>query len=174
MVGQRVVVAGQLFADQHEIDFQAPQVPEGVRDQNFPHDFDVAQVANHDHDNRQVAGDALPPERMLSFDAAAESRGRRPQLGLRKENERGELLKGLHIAGANVQPAHLELSVGPGGFESARAGVKVRITLGQRDDRCARIRHHRDERKLKALIRQHRDLSPQAEDRIEHGPDTFR
>ena len=64
--------------------------------------------------------------------------------------------------------------MGPGGLKSAPASVELRIALGQRDDRFARLGDHGDERKLKALVRQDRDVPAQAEDRIEHGADAVR
>ena len=71
----------------------------------------------------------LPPERALTLAPAAETRRRRSQLGLGKDDERRQLLKGLHVAGANAKPAHLDLGVGPGGLEGAHTGVKLRVTL---------------------------------------------
>src|SRR6266699_5086070 len=98
-----------------------------MRGQNFAHDFAVAEVTDHDDDNRHVAGNALSPERTLTLGPAAETRGRRSQLCLRKDNEGCQSLKGLHIARADMQPAHLQLGMGPGGFKSAGASVKLRV-----------------------------------------------
>ncbi len=172
--GQRFVITRRFLAHEHEIDLQATQIPEGMRSQNFAHDFDVAEVTDHDDDNRQVAGNALPPERALTLGPAPQTRGRRSQLGLRKDNEGRQLLKDLHIAGADVEPAHLQLGMGPCCLKSACASVKLCVALGQSDNRFARLRHHGDERKLKSLVRQDRDAPAQAEDRIEHGPDPIR
>src|SRR5437870_9536945 len=119
-----------------------------MRSQNFAHDFDVAEVTDHNDDNRQIAGNALSPERPLTLGPAAETRGRRSELSLRKNNEGRQLLKGLHIGRTDVEPAHFELRMGPGGFKSTRASVKLRVSLGQCDDRFARSRHYGDKRKL--------------------------
>src|SRR5450432_935762 len=110
-----------------------------MRGQNFTHDFDVAEVTDHDDDNRQVAGNTLPPERALTLAPAPETRRRRSQLGLRKNNEGRQLLKDLHIARADAEPAQLQLGMGPGGLKSAPASVKLRVALGQRHDRFARL-----------------------------------
>ena len=82
-------------------------MPEGMCGQYFSHDFHVTEVTNHDDDDRQITRNALSPERSLTFGAAAETRRRRSKLGLWKGNEAGQLLKGLHIGPANVEPAHL-------------------------------------------------------------------
>ena len=106
-------------------------------------------------------------QRARCLPPAAETRGRRSKLGLGKKWGR-QLLKGLHIARADAEPAHLELGMGPRGFKGARASMKLRVALGQPDDGFARIGHHRDERKLKSLVRRDRDAPTQAEDRVEH------
>jgi hypothetical protein len=141
LVGQWVVVAGHFFAHEHEIDLQAMQMPEGVCGQDFAHDSDVVEVTNHDNDNREIARDTLPPQRTLTFSAAAETRGWRPQLGLRKEDVSGKLLESLNIARADAKPAHLELGMRPSRLKSARAGTKLRVAFSQPDDFFARIRH---------------------------------
>ncbi len=64
--------------------------------------------------------------------------------------------------------------MGPGGLKGAGAGRKLRVTLEQGHDRLARFRHHRDDGKLKTLVRRDRDPAAQTEDRIEHGADTVR
>ncbi len=106
-----------------------------MRSQNFAHDFDVAEVTDHDYDNRQVAGNALSPQRALTLGPAPETRGWRSKLGLRKDDESRQLLKGLHISRANAEPAHLQLGMGPGGFKRARAGVELRVAFRQCDNR---------------------------------------
>src|SRR5581483_12112413 len=108
-------------------------MPKVMCGQNFAHDFDVVEVTDHDDDNRQIAGNALLPERSLTLGPAAEARGRRPKLGLRKDNETRQLLKRLHIGRADAEPAHLQLGMSPRGFKSARASVKLRVTLSQCD-----------------------------------------
>ncbi len=172
--GQRFFVARRFLAHQHQIGLQSAQMPEGVRGQNFAHHFNVAEVTDHNDDNRQVAGNALPPERALTFRAAPETRGWRSQLSLRKDDVGRQLLEGLNISRADVEPAHLKLGMGPRGLEGARARVKLRVALGQRDNGFARLCHHGDERKLKSFVRQNRDMPAQAEDRIEHGADPVR
>src|SRR5213078_5079704 len=75
LAGQRFVVARRFLAHEHEIDLQATQIPEGMRGQNFAHDFDVAEMTDHNDDNRQVARNALSPKRPLTLSSAAETRG---------------------------------------------------------------------------------------------------
>src|SRR5207244_4411260 len=75
LAGQRFVITRRFLAHEHEIDLHTTQIPEGMRGQNFAHDFDVAEVTDHDDDNRQVAGNALSPERPLTLRSAAEARG---------------------------------------------------------------------------------------------------
>src|SRR5437870_10611789 len=172
MPGQWFVVTRQFLAHENEIDLQAAQMPESMCGQYLSHDFHVTEVANHNDDDRQIARNALSPERSLTLGAAAETRRRRSKLGLWKDNEAGQLLKGLHIGPANVEPAHLQLGMGPSGLKSARASVKLRVASRQCNNRFAGLCHHRDERELKSLVRQNRDAPAQAEDRIEHGTDT--
>jgi hypothetical protein len=62
----------------------------------------------------------------------------------------------------------------PRRLEGTCAGPKLTIALGQLDDRFARLRYQRDERKLEALVGQNRDAAPQAENRVEHGTDPIR
>ena len=172
--GQRFFVAGQFLVHQHEIGLQSTQMPKGVRGQNFAHHFDVADVTDHDDDNRQVAGNALPPESALTLPAAAETRGWRSQLSLREKDVCRQLLESLNISRADVEPAHLKLGMSPRSLEGTRARVKLRVAFGEPNDGFARLRGHRDQRKLKSLVRQDRDIPTQAEDRIEHGPDPAR
>src|SRR2546421_57774 len=127
MISQWFVITRQLLAHENQIDLQATQMPEGMCGQYLSHDFHVTEVSNHDDDNRQITGNALSPECSLTFGAAAETRRRRSKLGLRKDNKASQLLKGLHIGPANVEAAHLQLGMGPGGLKSARASVKLRV-----------------------------------------------
>ena len=173
MLSQWFLVTRDFLAHQDEIDLQAAQMPEGMCGQYLSHDLHVTEVTNHDDDNRQITRNALSPERPLTFGAAKTPR-RRSKLGLRKDDQAGQLLKGLHIGTPNVQPAHLKLGMGPCGFKSAHARMKLTIAPRQRNNRLARICHDRDERKLKPLVRQNCHAPAQAEYRIEHGADTVR
>src|ERR1035441_9372021 len=103
---------------------------------------------------------------MLPLGAAAETRGRMSQGGGRKDRERRQLLKSVYIAWPDVEPAHLELGMGPRGFECARASVKLRVALDQCDNRFARLRHYRYERKLKSLVRKNCDAPRSKERRV--------
>ena len=180
--GERFLVALRLLADEHEIDLQPAQMPERVCRQHLAHERDVAVIANRHRDDRQVARDALRPERTLARGAAPEPRRWRPQSRLWEKHVRGELLEKLHIAGADAEPAHLELRARPRSLEGARGDAEFRVALDQSDDRRARFGDHGDDRELEALIRRDRHLPAQAEDRIEDGaggvrkcaPDGFR
>src|SRR5947208_4138733 len=123
-------------------------MPERVCGQYFSHDFHVAEVTNHDDDNRQITRNALSPKRSLTLTAAAETRRRRPKLGLWKDNEAGKLLKGLHISPANVEPAHLQLGMGPLGLKSAGASVKLSLASRVLHNHVARLFVQRNERQL--------------------------
>src|SRR4029453_4443303 len=131
---QWFLVTRPFLAHQDEIDLQAAQMPEGMCGQYLSHDFHVTEVTNHDDDDRQITRNALSPERSLTFGAAAKTPRRRSKLGLWKDNQAGELLKGLYIGTPNVQPAHLKLGMGPSGLKRARASVKLRIAPRQCDN----------------------------------------
>jgi hypothetical protein len=45
-----------------------------MRGQHFPYYFDVANVTDHYDDDREIAGNAMPPKCALTFRAAAETR----------------------------------------------------------------------------------------------------
>src|SRR6476660_1504280 len=139
-------------------------MPEGMRSQYLSHDFHVTEMANHDDDDRQITRNALSPERSLTLGAAAETRRRRSKLGLWKDNEACQLLKGLHVGSADMEPTHLQLRMGPGGLKSPRASVKLRIAPRQCYNTFAGVCHHCNECELKSLVRQNRDASPQAEE----------
>src|SRR6266404_907072 len=171
MPGQWFVVTRQFLAHENEIDLQAAQMPDSMCGQYLSHDFHVTEVANHNDDDRQIPRNALSPERTLTLGAAAETRRRRSELGLWKDNEACQLLKGLHIGPANVEPAHLQLRMGPSGLKSPRASVKLRVAPRQCDNTFTGVCHYRNERELKSLVRQNCDAPAQAEDRIEHGAD---
>ncbi|KAG0506022.1 MAG: hypothetical protein Udaeo_06120 [Candidatus Udaeobacter sp.] len=173
MLSQWFLVTRDFFTHQDEIDLQAAQMPEGMCSQYLSHDLHVAEMTNHDDDNRQITRNSLSPERSLTFGAAKTPRWW-SKLGLWKDNQAGQLLKGLHIGTPNVQPAHLKLGMGPRGLKSTRTSVKLRIAPRQCSNRFARICHHRNERELKSLVRQNRDAPAQTEHRIEHGTDTVR
>jgi hypothetical protein len=76
-------------------------MPEGMRGQYLAHHFHVTEMTNHDDDDRQITRNALSPKRPLTFGAAKSPR-RWSKLGLRKDNQAGQLLKGLHISAPNV------------------------------------------------------------------------
>src|SRR5580765_4687635 len=173
MLSQWFLVTRDFLAHQDEIDLQAAQMPEGMCCQYLSHDLHVAEMTNHNDDNRQITRNALSPQRPLTFSAAKTPR-RRSKLGLWKDDQASQLLKRLHIGTPNVQPAHLKLRMGPCSFESAHTSVKLRIAPRQCNNRFARICHDRDKRKLKPLVRQNRHAPAQAEYWIEHGTDTVR
>src|SRR4029077_8791824 len=173
MPSQWFVVTRHFLAHQDEIDLQAAQMPEGMCGQYFSHHLHVAEMTNHDDDNRQITRNALSPKRSLTFGAAKTPR-RRAKLGLWKDNQAGQLLKRLHIGTPNVQPTHLKLGMGPCGFKSAHTSVKLRIAPRQCNNRFARICYDRYECELKPLVRQNRDAPAKAEYWIEHGTDTVR
>ena len=54
-------------------------------------------------------------------------------------------------------------------LEGTRARVKFRVAFGEPDHGLARLCRRRDERKLKSLVRQNRDIPAQAKNRIENG-----
>ena len=95
-------------------------------------------------------------------------------MSLREKDVCRQLLKSLNISRADVEPAHLKLGMSPRSLEGTSARVKLRVAFGEPNDGFARLRRHRDERKLKPLVRQDRDMPAQAEDRIEHGSDPAR
>ena len=145
-----------------------------MRGQHFADHFDIAEVTDHDDDNRQVAGNALPPEPALTLPAPAEARGWRSQLSLREKDVCRQLLESLNISRADVEPAHLKLGMSPRSLEGTRARVKLRVAFGEPNDGFARLRRHRDERKLKSLVRQNHHFPTLAEDRIEHSANLVR
>src|SRR5437773_11615030 len=100
-------------------------MPEGVRGQNFAHHFNVADVTDHNDDNRQVARNPLPPKCALTFCAPAKARRWRSELSLRKEDVGCKLAESLNISRPNVEPAHFKLRMCPRCLERARACVKL-------------------------------------------------
>ena len=172
MGGERLLIAVHLFADQYQIDLQSAEMPESVRRQNLPNDLDVALMADRHDDDRQVARDPLRPERTLTRHAAPEPGRGRPQTRLREKDVRAEMLKKLHVSGADVEAAHLELGMRPRHLKGARRDAKFRVALDQSNHRLARFGDHGDEGKLQALIGQDRHATTQTEDGIEDRADT--
>src|SRR6266496_1933474 len=101
MISQWFVVTRQFLAHENEIDLQTTQMPEGMCGQYLSHDFHVTKMTNHEDHDRQVPRNALSPQRSLTLGTATETCWRRSELGLWKDNEAGQLLKGLHIGTAN-------------------------------------------------------------------------
>ena len=174
MIGQRFFVARNFFADQHQIDFQSAQMPEGVRGKNFAHHFHIPQMSDRHDDDRHVARDTLRPERALAGARASETGWGRAQLRLREEDVPGELLEELDIVRPDMETAQLELRTGPRGFKSAGRNAELRVALGQSNDRLPRVRHHRHDGKLEASIGSDRDPPAQAENRIKHSAGALR
>src|SRR5205814_3684918 len=110
----------------------------------------------------------LSPKRTLTLGAAAETRRRRSELALWKNNEAGQLLKGLHVGPANVEPTHLQLRMDPSGLKSPRASVKLRVAPRQCDNTFTGVCHHRNEREWESWVRQNRDARAKAEYGLEH------
>src|SRR5947199_10271181 len=102
MFVQHFVTTRQFHAHVKDLELQRTQKPKGMRGQSLSHDFHVTEVTNPADADRQITPNALSPESSLTLGAAAETRGRRSKLGVWKDNEAGELLKGLHIGPANV------------------------------------------------------------------------
>ena len=122
IISQWFVVTRHFLAHQDEIDLQAAQMPEGMCGQYLSHDFHVTKVTNHDDDDRQITRNALSPERSLTFGPAAEARRRRSKLGLWKDNQAGQLLKGLHIGTAECAAGASQ--VGNGSMRSQKRAHK--------------------------------------------------
>src|SRR5258708_19865100 len=102
-------------------------MPESMCGQYFSHDFHVTEVTNHDDDDRQIPRNALSPKRSLTLGAAAETRRRRSELGLWKDNEACQLLKGLHVGSADIEPTPLQLGIRPSVLHPTPPSVKLRI-----------------------------------------------
>ena len=81
------------FVQDHEIDGELLHAPVLVGAQHLADDGDVLDVVDaHQHD-RQVAGNALRPERRRAAAAAADGVGRRPQRRIGVDHVAGETLK---------------------------------------------------------------------------------
>src|SRR5438105_15325715 len=113
-----------------------------MRGQYFADHFDVAKMTDHNDDNRQVAGNTLPPEAALTLPAAAETRGWRSQLSLWEKDVCRQLLESLNISRADVEPAHLKLRMSPRSLEGTRARVKLRVAFGEPNDVFSRHGGH--------------------------------
>src|SRR3954453_2326204 len=173
MLSQWLLVSRGFLAYQDKIDFETAEMPKGMCSQYLSHKLHFANMTNHADHNRQISRNALSPKRSLTFRAAETSR-RRSKLRLWKDDQAGQLLKRLHIGPANVQPAHLQLGMGPCAFKGSHTSVKLRIACRQHNNCFARICHNRDERELKPLVRQNCHATAETQYRIEHGTDSVR
>src|SRR3982751_5835680 len=115
MLSQWLRVTRDFLAYQDKINFETAEMPKGMCSQYLSHKLHVANMTNHDDHNRQISRNRLSPKRSLTFRAAETSR-RRSKLRLWKDDEAVHLLKRLRIGSANVQPAHLQLRMGPCSF----------------------------------------------------------
>jgi hypothetical protein len=138
---QLLAVRDSLLVHDHEVDRESLHVPVLVRAEELPDDLAVfREVDPHEHD-REVSGDAVPPEGGLAERVPLENVRRRPERRVGVENPRRDPLEEVRFVGIDVQVAQLHLRLRP----------------------CER-RRPLERRRVAVLVRQLQRLVPQLRD----------
>ena len=142
--------------------------------QQLAHDRDVLDVVDPHEDDREVARDALRPERRRPAAAAANRVGGRTQRRIGVEHVAGETLKEAGLLGVDAEIAQLHLRLGPRQRGRAVEGGRVLVLVDQVQHLAAGRRDDRPERDAHRAARRHPHATTQREDGIEDGADGVR
>ncbi len=122
-------------------------------------------------DDREVAGDAVRPERLGVPHIALQYLGGRAQRRLGEENAVGEPLEEVRVVGGDPEVVELHLGLGPRRCPDALERRRVAILVGERERCFVRRGDEGGERDVCRRARRETDAAAQARDRIQHRPD---
>ena len=123
-------VAGAMLVDDHEIDGQPLETPVFVGPQQLANEIEVLGLRDPDDDDRQVAGDAVGPERRCAAIVPGELAGRWPERGIRVQDPVGEPLEQMGLVGLDPEMVELDLGLRPRERRRTFIGADLAILVG--------------------------------------------
>ena len=170
LVVQLLAVAGRLLVPDDEVDCEPGEAPVRMCLDELPHQFDLRSVADAQEDDRQVAGDAEAPEAGLRAPVAGEDvrRGTAARVGV--DDRAGEAAVELGVRLGRVELAEDDLPVGRRQIEDAVGQTAVVVLAGERHRRLACLADAGHHVHPDRLIRTHRNLAADRDDRVKHRP----
>ena len=166
---QRLRIRRRMVVEDDQVEGEPLGAQVFVRVQGLAHERKITRVTDPHDENRQVAADAVSPERALRFFIKLENVRARAQGRVRIDQESGEALVKVRVFDIRLQVAQLDLR--------ARARLTHRalengcgvILVGKSQRRLARIGDGGRERDARRCARLYANARAQAPDGIEHG-----
>ena len=164
-------VRGRALVEDDQVDGKLLDPPVLVRAQELAHDPEVLRLVDLHEDDRQVAGDAVGPERGRATGVTAEHGRRRPQRPLGVEHAPGQALEQVRLVGADAEVMELHLGLGPRQRGRALERGRVAVLVGEVQGHLTGGRDHRGEGDAHRRPGLDADPAPEADDRIEDRAD---
>ena len=131
----------------------------------------ILDLGNSQHDDRQIAGNALRPQTGLRAGALPNDIRRGAQIAASEDDVAREALKKPSFAGIDAEVMQLHLGLGPSQRRCALIGRRVPMFIDAVQERSPGPSSHGPEGDASRGARTDTDTSAQGKDRIEHGPD---
>ena len=165
----RLEVPHGLFVEDDEIDAHPVEAEVFVREEGLAQQLPEVEVVEAKNQRREIARDAVCPERAASPGRLARRRSV-AELGLGVDHGGEQALEAMGLRRADAQVLQLDARVGPCQLEGAwhRAGCGVRLEPVER--LLARGREHGRKGHARASAGRDRDLLAEGDHRIEDGP----
>ena len=154
-----------------EIDGELLHPPIFMSLQHLAGDAETLDLGDSQHDDRQIAGNALRPQTGLRAGALPNDIRRGAQIAASEDDVACEALKKPGFAGIDAEVMQLHLRLGPSQRRCALIGRRVPMFIDAIQERSAGPSSHGPEGDASRGARSDTDTSAQREDRIEHGPD---
>ena len=161
-------VAAAVLVQDHQIHQQPLKPPVLVGAQQLGHQHQVVVHANAHQHQREVAGDAVGPQRGLPLAVGGDDIGPRATVPIQEERGAREPLEAVCLVGVHPNVAQLHLALGPRQLEHAHDRRRVVQAVGHSQRLGAALGHPRNERNLRAAARHNPHAPPQAQRRVEH------
>ncbi len=164
-----VAIARGVLVQDHGVRLQPLETPELLRHEDVPHERQVVRLGHADEDDREIAGDAVPPEARLSQRALFQQFPFGAQRRVGEEDAGAESLEELGLLDGDTQVPERDLRVRVGQRERAGgdAGVVILLRQGARGG-LVRGDARREGEAGEGAGREPQPR-PQAENRVEHG-----
>ena len=137
-----------MLVEDDEIDVEELQPPVLVRAEQLPNDVEVLGFVDPDHDDGQVARDAVGPQARCPLIVAGQQARRRPQRRVRVEDPVGQALEQVGLVGLDPQVMELDLGLRPGQGRRPFEGGRLTVLVGQVQDLLAGIGDDRREDRM--------------------------
>jgi hypothetical protein len=128
---QVLQIGRSAIVHDHEIDRQPLQPPIFEGAQQLPHNIKVLGAVDPEQNDRQVAGNAMRPQRRDVSAAALERLGRRTKRGIGKDDPCSEPLKQMRFLRPDAEVVELSLRLCPGHRGKPVEGGRLAMPIGE-------------------------------------------